>query len=232
MDRQTCYGAVQPRSSRVLLDQRVAEGLMPADRHNMDRPVIIVITGVMAAGKSTVARRLAGRFARGVHIEADALHRLIVSGRAGVRAPGTPRGEAARQLRLRLRQLCLLGRSFFEAGFTVVLDDLILGERWAQLREELRGLPVALVVLAPRMEVVVQRDADRAQPTQGVAWAQYLDAMLRATMANSGLWIDTSAQTPDETVADILRQLTPQHHARSGHPGAPDQVVIEPPQAG
>lgn len=186
---------------------------MPADRHRIDRPVIIVITGVMAAGKSTVARRLAGRFARGVHIEADALHRLIVSGRASVRAPGTPRGEAARQLRLRLRQLGVLGRTFCEAGFTVVLDDLILGERWVQLREELRGLPVALVVLAPRVEVVVQRDADRAQPTQGAAWAQYLDARLRATMAETGVWIDNSAQTPDETVAEILRQLAPDARA-------------------
>ena len=186
---------------------------MPADQRSVDGPGIIVISGVMAAGKSTVARLLAERFERGVHIEADALHRMIVSGAVWVRAPGTPRGEAARQLRLRLRQLCWLGRSFVEAGFTVVLDDLILGDRWIQLRDELADLPIALVVLAPRVDVVVGRDTRRAKPTQGEAWARYLDDALRATMAGTGLWIDNSDQTPDETVADILRHLAP--HTRA-----------------
>ncbi len=186
---------------------------MPTGQRSSDQPGIIVISGVMAAGKSTVARRLAGRFARGVHVEADALHRMIVSGGAWVRAPGTPRGEAAWQLRLRLRQSCWLGRSFVEAGFTVVLDDLILGERWTQLRDELRDLPVALVVLAPRLDVVAGRDLRRAQPTQGEAWARYLDDALRATLAGTGLWIDNSDQTPDETVEDILRHLAPHWHA-------------------
>lgn len=37
-------------------------------------PRIIAVTGVQAAGKSTVALLLAERFPRGVHIEADALH--------------------------------------------------------------------------------------------------------------------------------------------------------------
>ena len=182
---------------------------MPSDQRSGDQPGIIVITGVMAAGKSTVAHLLAERFTHGVHIEADALHRMIVSGGVWVRAPGTPHGEAARQLRLRLRQLCWLGRSFLEAGFTVVLDDLILGDRWAQLRDELGDLPVALVVLAPRVDVVVGRDARRAKPTQGEAWARYLDDTLRTTLAGTGLWIDNSEQSPAETVADILRHLAP-----------------------
>lgn len=43
------------------------------------QPGIIVLTGIMAAGKSTVARLLAQRFVRGVYIEADALQRMIVS---------------------------------------------------------------------------------------------------------------------------------------------------------
>src|SRR5437016_14382762 len=90
------------------------------------QPALIVVTGIMAAGKSTVARLLAQRFERGVHIEADVLQRMIVSGAVWVSEPGEPRGEAAGQLRLRLANLCLLGRSFFASGFTVVLDDIIL----------------------------------------------------------------------------------------------------------
>src|ERR1043165_3524512 len=101
-----------------------------------DQPSIIVVTGIMAAGKSTIAHLLAQQFVRGVHIEADALQRMIVSGGEWVKKPGEPVGEAVRQLRLRLKNMCQLGISFFQAGFTVVLDDIIMGERWQELQEE------------------------------------------------------------------------------------------------
>ena len=173
-----------------------------------DKPALIVVTGIMAAGKSTIARLLAQRFPRGVHIEADVLQRMIVSGGVWVSQPGEPEGEAAQQLDLRLKNLCLLGRSFFEAGFTVVLDDILMGERWQQLQEMLHDLPFSLVVLAPQVEVVAsQRDRNRAKAPQGHAWATYLDHALRSTMADVGFWIDTSEQTPEETVALILQHL-------------------------
>lgn len=171
------------------------------------RPALIVITGIMAAGKSTIARLLAQHFARGVHIEADVLQRMIVSGGVWVSQPGEPEGEAAQQLRLRLKNMCLLARSFFEAGFTVVLDDIIMGDRWQHLQEELRGLPYSLIVLAPRVDVVVQRDTSRSKSPQGHAWAIYLDHALCTTMSGTGYWIDTSEQTPEETVEQIIQQI-------------------------
>ena len=76
-----------------------------------DQHRIVAVTGIQAAGKSTIARRLASHFTRGVHIEADALQRMIVSGGVWVEEPGEPAGEAARQLRLRLRHMCLLAAS-------------------------------------------------------------------------------------------------------------------------
>jgi predicted kinase len=175
------------------------------------QPVIIVVTGIQAAGKSTVARRLAQRFARGVHIEADVLHRMIVAGSEWIKEPGEPEGEADRQLRLRLKNMCLLGLSFREAGFSVVLDDIIIGERWIQLQEALQSVPFSLIVLAPRPEIVSrQRDPQREKPTLGETWATYLDEALRRTMSGVGLWIDNSAQTPEETVNQILENLASQ----------------------
>ena len=172
------------------------------------QPAIIVVSGIMAAGKSTVARLLAGRFARGVHVEADALQRMIVAGGAWVGESGEPTGETARQLRLRLRNMCLLGRSFYEAGFTAVLDDIIIGDRWRELQDDLHGLPFSLVVLAPSVDVVTRkRDMGRTKAPQGAAWATYLDRELRVTMAGIGLWVDSSDQTPEETVEAILAGL-------------------------
>ena len=170
---------------------------------------LLVVTGIMAAGKSTIGRLLAERFERGVHIEADTLQRMIVSGGVWVDRPGEPAGEAASQLRLRLRHLCLLGRSFFSAGFSTVLDDIIIGERWRELQDELKGLPFTLIVLAPSPEVVLRRDREREKTSQESDWISYLDAELRRTMTGVGLWMESSDQSPEETVQSILDRLPP-----------------------
>jgi chloramphenicol 3-O-phosphotransferase len=69
--------------------------------------VVIVVTGVMAAGKSTVAQRLAERLPRAVHIRGDVFRRMIVTGRAeptpeglnpAAGGPAEPSGRASRDL--------------------------------------------------------------------------------------------------------------------------------------
>jgi len=78
------------------------------------RRALIVVSGMQGAGKTTVAGLLASRFARGVHVEADALHKMIVSGREWPATSDAMNDEFHRQLRLRLRNMCLLGRSFHD----------------------------------------------------------------------------------------------------------------------
>ena len=174
-----------------------------------DTPTVFLVTGIPGAGKTTVARALAERFERGVHIEADALQRMIVSGGEWPKPPG-PSGEAARQLRLRYRNAALLARSFYQHGFTAVIDDVAIGERLQDYRADLEGVPSYLVVLAPRVEVVAERDAGRDYHVFDT-WG-YLDGVVRKEMAGLGIWVDTSEMTVEETVAEILRRVPGEGH--------------------
>jgi hypothetical protein len=172
------------------------------------QPAIILVTGIQAAGKSTISRLLARRFPRGAHIEGDTLQHMIVSGAEGAQEAGELNGEAERQYLLRLKHMCLLGRSFYEAGFTPVLDDIVLGESWEYVSELLHGLPVTLFVLAPQVEVVVQvRDRTRGKRPLGEEWAYFLDSAFRQQMTGIGHWLDTSQQTPEETVEKIIQLI-------------------------
>src|SRR6184192_104019 len=66
--------------ARSVGEKRKVEALPDTDPYAplMDEPLIYLITGPMAAGKSTVAHLLASRFDRGVHLEGDVFRRSIV----------------------------------------------------------------------------------------------------------------------------------------------------------
>ena len=112
--------------------------------------------------------------------------------------------EAARQLRLRLRHACLLARSFVEAGFSAVVDDIVIGRRVDDLLEELCGHRFIFVMLAPRPEVIEHRERGRGTRLWE-AWG-WMDEEVRTGTPRLGLWLDTSDQSVDETVDEILRR--------------------------
>ncbi|MEO8458674.1 MAG: phosphotransferase, partial [Chloroflexota bacterium] len=117
-----------------------------------DDAKIIVVSGIQGAGKSTTGPLLAARFEKSAFIDADDVASMIVSGQAWATETGGPGDafapETQRQLRLRLHNSCLLARSYRDAGFTTVVADIILSDRWDHLREDLRGVAFHLVVLA------------------------------------------------------------------------------------
>jgi predicted kinase len=167
--------------------------------------VMFIVSGTQGAGKSTVARELAARFERGVHVEADVLQRFIVSGAASVEPP-EPHGEARSQLRLRARNAAMLADSFFAAGFTVVVDDIAIGLRLRDFCDDIKSRPLMLINLAPSLPVVEQRNAGRPGKNVFHPWAPILDREMRATMRGVGLWIDSSHQTVAQTVDEIIRR--------------------------
>jgi chloramphenicol 3-O-phosphotransferase len=170
-----------------------------------ERPVVL-ITGISAAGKSTVADELARRFARGVHVRGDAFRRMVVAGREDMTA--TPSDEARRQLRLRYRLGAATADAYHEAGFAVVVQDVVLGHLLADYVAMIRSRPRVVVVLAPRPEVVATREASRSKVAYRAGHADIaaLDRGLRQETPRLGLWLDTSDRSPAETVAEIIRR--------------------------
>ncbi|MEV4539983.1 AAA family ATPase [Micromonospora echinaurantiaca] len=165
-------------------------------------PTVVLITGIMAAGKSTVAEGLARRLPRAVHLRGDVFRRMVVSGRAEMTAE--PSDEAYRQLRLRYDLAAAAADRYAAAGFTVVLQDVVIGADLPAMVDRIRHRPLAVVVLAPRPEVVAARERDRPKQGYGDWPVADLDADLRTRTPRIGLWLDTSAQTPEQTVDEIL----------------------------
>lgn len=170
----------------------------------LDEHVVVLITGISASGKSTVGDLLARRFARGVHVRGDVFRRMVVSGREDMSA--RPSAEARRQLSLRYDLGAATADAYHAAGFSVVVQDVVLGSVLGDYVAAITARPLVVVVLAPTAEAVAQREAGRPKVAYrpGGHDIDDLDAGLREETPRLGLWIDTSDQTPDQTVDDIV----------------------------
>jgi chloramphenicol 3-O-phosphotransferase len=166
---------------------------------------VIVITGAMAAGKSTVADLLAIRLPKSVHIHGDVFRRMVVSGRADMTPSPSP--EAIAQLNLRYDLAAMAADRFAEEGFDAIIQDVILGKDLADFVKRIESPERYLVVLSPTVSALEWREEQRSKAGYIHFSASALDEVLRRETEHIGYWLDSSAQTPDETVADILENL-------------------------
>jgi chloramphenicol 3-O-phosphotransferase len=164
-----------------------------------------LVTGIQAAGKSSVAQELAERLpGRTVHVHGDQFRRWIVRGRADMTPDAGP--EAVRQLRLRYLLTARTCDTYADAGFNVVAQDVVLGEELSSMAAAIRTRPLHVVVLAPRPEAVAARETQRGKQAYGSWTINVLDQALRTETPRLGLWLDTSELSVEETVEEILRR--------------------------
>lgn len=169
-------------------------------------PDIILITGNMASGKSSVAQALAERLPKSVHLRGDLFRRMIVNGQAEMTFELS--AEAQQQLQLRYDLAAETARRYAGAGFTVVYQDIVIGSSLGKMVSSFHPHRLAVVVLCPRADVVAARD--RARDKTGYpdrAAVDAFDHILHTETPRIGYWLDNSDLTVAETVEHILVYL-------------------------
>jgi gluconate kinase len=165
-------------------------------------PGILFINGVPGSGKTTVARMIATDSPKGAHIDGDEIHNLVVGGR--IHPPGKPEDEVERQLMLRFRNMALLADSFYQCGFFPVLETCISTRRYlGYLLSHITSSPVAMVVLLPSPAIARERDNQRLEKTIAHLHTSRYDE-IKEELCGTGLVIDNSRMTPEETKNEIL----------------------------
>jgi broad-specificity NMP kinase len=161
-----------------------------------------VITGIPGVGKSTVCRALAHCLPLAAHVEADTLHRFLVS---GGQWPSAATATAIDQLLLRTRNAAAVTANFVAAGIPTYLDEVVCHPQQVAVLADL--VPHArIVILTATDEVVLRRDTTRSKHTA----ANYLNLAndIADVVGEAATWVDTTALTTDQTLTAIMDSLS------------------------
>lgn len=162
---------------------------------------VICLTGAPGSGKSTVGQAIAARAVAGVHIQVDFYRKMV---RAGYASPHHWDGEVERQYDLARRAAAATANIYAGAGFTVVVDDIIPLEVVPAWRALLAGEDVRFVLLAPPVEVALERNDRRAVWTVDPALVADLHRSLGRARGHPDWMTIDNADAPAEAVADRI----------------------------
>jgi hypothetical protein len=108
---------------------------------------------------------------------------------------------------LRERNMALLADSFFESGVFPILDNCISDRKYLDyLTSRIKSRPIAMVVLAPPLEVTLRRDKERTEKTVANLFEDLYDEMYKE-LSGIGMWLNTQNMTPEETAEPIMQKV-------------------------
>jgi adenylate kinase family enzyme len=168
--------------------------------------VIVCVTGAPGSGKSTVGAAIAARGLAGVLVQVDFFRKMV---RAGYASPHHWNAEVERQYALARRAAAATAVLYADAGFTVVIDDIVPLEVVPQWRTLLGERLRQLVLLNPPLEVALQRNDRRSVWTVDPQVVRDLHVSLgRVAESPDWLVVDNVTGSPDEVAELILGSMT------------------------
>lgn len=160
--------------------------------------MIIWINGTINSGKTTISKLLAEKIANTAHIEVDKLREFIEF---------MPLSDEV--IEISLDNAVSIIKNFIVKGLNVIISYPLSMKNYEKIARELAEVvdKIVIITLSPKLESVLRNRGSRelnAWETERIKY-HYSTGLNKPKFPS--IVIDNSDQTPEETVAEILKRL-------------------------
>jgi hypothetical protein len=160
---------------------------------------VLILSGLVGAGKSTISKLYAQQKPYCARIETDDIRHMIVSPH---KAPWDG-DEGMRQLLLGVKNACLLARQFIENGFDVIIADFVTDKSLPIYKDMLATYNPCVVRLFPAYEEAKKRfDARKETITEDEYKMLY---EIQVNFKNYDLQIDNTSLSAQDVTDKLLK---------------------------